>query len=255
MHLRDAEGTRGLALREAFREAQVQQEPLTMVQALEGTHKAESTIDRLESHVQLSEVLDEAVSGAAISPQLGVERHNPRRLTELDHLDYLDLRDGQVRAELTGRGNPSQLSRERFGPLTDRDAQLLHASGKTDAGGAIAEVTADLADDRGRGEGGERDPRTGIVPLDGVQQPQAGDLIHVVERFPAMCEAEGQGSGQPHVQRHELLAHGGITGISVCDEQGADTLSLRPASPRAALAQRALSGIICCVSVTLVAPV
>ena len=76
----------------------------------------------------------------------------------------------------------------------------------------VAEVPLDLADDRGRGVGGELQAAPGLEAVQGVDEADAADLDQIAERLAAAVEAARDVLDDRQVAAHELVAQRGPPG-------------------------------------------
>ena len=70
----------------------------------------------------------------------------------------------------------------------------------------IAEVLAELAEDRRHRERAEPRAHVGIEAVDRVQQPDAGDLLEVLDRLSGVPVAVGEGAREGQVTPDGFLA-------------------------------------------------
>ena len=88
----------------------------------------------------------------------------------------------------------------------DRADALLQAARDAQGPDAVAEVAAQLAEDRRPGEGRERDAALGVVALQRRDEPEAGDLEQVVAGLDSAAVAHREAAGERQEAAHELLA-------------------------------------------------
>jgi hypothetical protein len=72
----------------------------------------------------------------------------------------------------------------------------------------IAQVAAQLAQDRGNREGAERGAAIRVVAVDRLDERQAGDLEQVVERLGRVREAHRHAAGERLESRRQPLTVG-----------------------------------------------
>jgi hypothetical protein len=75
----------------------------------------------------------------------------------------------------------------------------------------VSEVALQLAEDGGRGEGGELQTPAGFEPVDRLEQSDGGHLFQVVDRDAAVGKPAGQMDGQPEVGGDQLISERGVT--------------------------------------------
>ena len=121
-----------------------------------------------------------------------------RGLERLDHVFFLDV--GR-RGDLGDRRRPAELGRELVDEARDAERQLLHPPGHVHAPRAIAEVTADLADDRRHGIRRELDAALELEPVDRLDQADRADLDEIVDGLAAARVPTGERANE----RHQLL--------------------------------------------------
>ena len=169
-----------------------------------------------------------AVTGLASRNGFSYDDVEDLRIAIGEVFGLLSVPEGDdLRLELACRLAPDHLevvtSRRPAAPLGDgaveAHVQLLHAAGHPHRPALVAEVALELADDGGRGEGGELQAPVRVEAVDRAQQAQRGDLLEVVERHAPVGEAAGEVEREPQVGRHELVADGQVTGPVVGLEQ------------------------------------
>ncbi len=79
------------------------------------------------------------------------------------------------------------------------EAQFLQGPSHADRPSRVAEVAAELAEDRGDGEDAERHAPRVVEPICGVDEPDHRHLAEVVVRLAATAVAVGKGDGQAEV--------------------------------------------------------
>jgi len=150
---------------------------------------------RPRGDLRLAEVLDEAQA-----QKLSLARmQGSQRRVEHHALLRVDARVGDVAG------------------LLERHRRHAHARGLEAARDAhrrrpVAQVVADLARDRRRGERGERDAAAGVVAVDRLDQADRADLDQVLERLAAPGEAAGDGADERQMGFDQLAAGGGGQG-------------------------------------------
>ncbi|GAA3045604.1 hypothetical protein GCM10020000_26670 [Streptomyces olivoverticillatus] len=84
--------------------------------------------------------------------------------------------------------------------------QLLEPARHAHGPALVAEVPFDLADDRGRGVGGELHAAVRVEPVHRLDQADGGHLGQVVERLAAVAEPPRQVLHQRQVHPHQVIA-------------------------------------------------
>ena len=135
-----------------------------------------------------------------------------RRLERLDHVFFLDV--GR-RSELGDRGRAAELRRELVDEARDAERELLHAPRHVDAPRAVAEVAADLADDRRHGVGGELDAPLEVESVDRLDQADRSDLDEVVDRLAAARVASRERAHERHHLLDQPVACSAVAGRAV----------------------------------------
>ena len=121
-----------------------------------------------------------------------------------------DLGDGRRALELVA---------ELGDRVLDLADALLQAARHAQGPDAVAEVAAQLAEDRRPGEGGERHPALGVVALERRDEAEARDLDQVVARLDAAAVAHREAAGEGQEAAHELLARALVAGLGVAAQQ------------------------------------
>jgi hypothetical protein len=83
----------------------------------------------------------------------------------------------------------------------------------------VAEVPLELAEDGRHGVGRERDAAVGLVAVDRLDEPEAGNLQEVVERLAAALVAPRQPAGQGQEALDENLARRRVARLPVVAEE------------------------------------
>ena len=120
-----------------------------------------------------------------------------------------EVGDGRLAAELA----PQRLAR-----LLERQAELLQVARRAHVPGRVAEVAAQLAEDRRHGVGREREPALGVPAVDGLDEADGRDLDQVVERLARAPVAQRERAGERHVALDQLLARALVAGLDVPHE-------------------------------------
>src|SRR4051794_37023169 len=151
MHLRDADGTGNLALREALVVAQADDLALALAEAVEAAAQEDPVLGEL---VALVVAADRVERSGALGERL-VERHHPVGVGRAHRVEDL-LDAGAQRGRELGHGRrAAELPRERLAGANDARAELLDIARNAQHPAAVAEVALQLAGDRRHGERGE----------------------------------------------------------------------------------------------------
>ncbi len=141
-----------------------------------------------------------------LAPPGRVERKRAPGVARLDRLEHVLDGDVEALGEL-GRGRqPPQLLGQLCRRRVDAHRQLLQAAGQTHGPDVIAEVPAQLAEDRRHRVRRKGLSSLRVEPVDRLDQSQPGDLDQVVERLGLAPVAHGERARQRHEPRDHLLA-------------------------------------------------
>ena len=102
-------------------------------------------------------------------------------------------------------GRAAELGPQLLARLLDRQAQLLQVARRPHVPGGVAEVAADLAEDRRHRVAREREPAVGIPAVDRLDEADRGDLHEVVERLGRAAVAQREAAGERHVALDQLF--------------------------------------------------
>ena len=149
----------------------------------------------------------------------GVQRRGAHALLGLQRLEDLLVVELQRLAELAHRRRAAEAGGQLGAVLVDLQRALLQLARRADRPAAVAEVAAQLADDRGDGEARERDPARGVKAIDGLEQAEARDLQQVVEGLLGLAVALGDRPRQRQEALHERLTQPRVTAFGVGGEQ------------------------------------
>jgi hypothetical protein len=137
---------------------------------------------------------------------------------------------GHVQAEVAGdlarAGRPAVAAAQLLGRAHDLGLQLADPARYPDRRRAVAVVALDLAADRGDGEGQEVHTPAGVEAVDGVDQPERGDLLEVLGVLPAVAVLAGDVAGDRQVTGDQLAAQGlppGVVGgqpVALAEQRG-----------------------------------
>ena len=101
---------------------------------------------------------------------------------------------------------PAELGPQLLARLLDHQAQLLEVARRPHVPRGVAEVAADLAEDRRHRVAREREPAVRVPAVDGLDEAHRGDLHEVVERLGGAPVAQGEAAGERHVALDQLVA-------------------------------------------------
>ena len=139
-----------------------------------------------------------------------------RRLERLQHVGLADL---EQLGDLGYRRRALELVAELRDRALDRADALLEAARHPQRPDAVAEVAAQLAEDRRPGEGRERDAALGVEALERRDEAEAGDLDQVLARLDPAAVAHREAAGEGQEAADELLAGVLVAGAGVAFEQ------------------------------------
>ena len=209
MHLRVADLLGDLRLRQVLGEAQPQDLALGVVEDVGSGVDRRPVLDQLEAGVLAADALGHRGVVAGLRAGAGgrpVERDGPPRGAALERLEHVGLADLEQGGDLGHRRRTLELVAELRDRALDRADALLQAAGDAQGPDAVAEVAAQLAEDRRPGEGRERDPAVGVVALEGGHEPEAGDLEQVLAGLDSAAVAQREAAGERQEAADELLA-------------------------------------------------
>ena len=123
------------------------------------------------------------------------------------------------RAGQVGDGRlAAQLAPQRLARLFERQAELLQVARRAHVPGRVAEVAAQLAEDRRHRVGREREPALRVPAVDGLDEADGGDLDQVVERLARAPVAQRERAGERHVALDQLLACVLVSGLDLAHQ-------------------------------------
>src|SRR5438105_1985992 len=227
VHLRDAQPFGHLRLRQLLDEAQG--EDLALARAEMRHHPLEDILhlDTVEVLIVLAEPLAE---GGGILAGGGVGRLQRDRVLgrrDLAGRKHLVRLDAEAVGDLRDRWLAAELVLQLLAHRVDPHQVLLQAPRHPDRPGAVAEVAADLAGDRRRGEGAELVLKGRIEALDGLDEADEADLLDVLQGLAAVGEAARDEVHQIAVQLHQAIAEPPVAGAVELAQQAPHLLSLR----------------------------
>src|SRR5207237_530444 len=142
----------------------------------------------------------------------GAEPVGPAGFHRLE--DLVDRHLGPL-GDLGDGGGAAQLLRQVVDHRPHPQVQLLHPAGNPHGPALVAEVALQLTDDRRGGERRELQPPARIEPLDGLQQPEEGDLDEVLDRLAPVLESAGEVLGQADLRGDDLVAQRLVAALAV----------------------------------------
>src|SRR5215207_6211156 len=194
VHLRDADALGDLALREPGEEAQQQDAALALAQRAEAAAELDALLGGLVARVLGPDPRDRL----SVFPERLVERDGAvglRALKRFEHL--LRRRAGRLR-EILDRRRAAELRREAVDFARDAGAQLLQPARDAHGPRTVAEVALDLAQDRRHRKGREAQLATEVEAIDRLDEPDAADLLEIVERLAAVRVTSSERSDERH---------------------------------------------------------
>ena len=129
-----------------------------------------------------------------------MQRARRVRVHRVERVDRLFLLDARRRGELGDRRRAAELGRELVEHPGEAEAELLEASWHVHRPRLVAEVTANLADDRRHRVAREVDAAVDVEPVDGLDEADRPDLDEILERLAAARVPQGERADE----RHEL---------------------------------------------------
>ncbi len=147
-----------------------------------------------------------------------------KRLQHLFGVDLEELSDLLERRSASGTRGHLALG------LFNLERQLLDAARYMHDPAAIAEVALQLAEDRRNREGLEGDAPSRVEAVDRLHQPEAGDLLEVLDRLMRAAVAVRELVGQRQEAPNQRLSSVGITVLLPGDEQMVDWFTRRRSS-------------------------
>jgi hypothetical protein len=121
----------------------------------------------------------------------------------------------------------------------DLQGAILDGARQMDLPGRVAEVVAQLTDDRRLGEDNERDAALGLVAVDGFDEPDAGGLTQIIERLAPARVAAGKTMRVGEEGDDDLLPRLGVARCASVEEQAK---ALRRDSSRGPRARMRMQG-------------
>src|SRR3954451_2345382 len=124
-----------------------------------------------------------------------------------------------TRAASSNEGPAAELARQLRDDAVDAQRELLEVARDAHGPRAIAEVALDLAHDRGHGVARERDAALHVEAVDRLDEPEARDLVDVVERLLGALVAGRELPRERQEPLHDRLAVDRVTGVYEAEEQ------------------------------------
>ena len=143
-----------------------------------------------------------------------VERDGAVGAGGLARLEHLLGRGAEALGDLARRRRAAELAAHVLAHAVDLDGELLEVARHAHRPALVTKVTLELAEDGGDGERGERRLARGVEALDGLQQPERGDLDQVVERLAGALVAARKLARERQEALDQRLAGRGI-GLAV----------------------------------------
>src|SRR5436190_6480024 len=206
VHLRDPDLLRDLRLRQSLEEAQVEDQPLALVQRPEPGREHRAILGHLVLRLFLPERLQRVELALLVLAAPGRKRNRAVRPPTLERLDYGLLLDARRLGQLGNRGRAAELDRLLLDQLRKLDVELLEPARDAHRPALVAEVALDLADDVRRRVRGQLDAAVDVEAVDRLDQPDRPDLDEVVELFAPVRVAPGERPDERHVLLDQLVA-------------------------------------------------
>jgi hypothetical protein len=121
--------------------------------------------------------------------------------------------------DLVDGRRPAQLRRQTLAGPLDPETELLQIARDADGPRLVAEMALELPEDRRHGVARERDAARAVEAVDGVDEPEAGDLVEVVERLVRVRVARRELAGQRQEAPDDHVAVHRARGVVVPREQ------------------------------------
>src|SRR5690606_21649698 len=190
-----------LTLGEVFIEPEMEDSPFSFRAGLDQRLERVEVLDQFHPIVDVAEGVE---SGSSIDSHLGFEGIGAVSTTQRRGLGDIVFGEAGFDGHFFDRGGAAEtLGQFLVGPTT-HDRDVFEAPGYSGGPAGIPEVPLDLAGDGRNREADEATAVFGVVPIDGVDQTQEGDLSEVLGFDPAMGIAVGQMEGERPVQVEEL---------------------------------------------------
>ena len=194
-----------LGLQEVLPEAQAQDLVRALVEDPGHPLEHDARFDAVELGVGGADQVTGAGRVALLLAHGGVERADRPALAGLERLDDLLLRAVDVLGEVGDGRGPAELGPQLLARLLDHQAQLLEVARRPHVPRGVAEVAADLAEDRRHRVAREREPAVRVPAVHGLDEAHRGDLNEVVERLRSAAVAQGEAASERHVALDQLF--------------------------------------------------
>ena len=156
------------------------------------------------------------------APHGRLQRRGPVGAGGLQRLEHVLLVGADLRADLGDRRLAVQVAATSSDDRpVDLQRQLLQVARDAHRPRAVAEVALDLAQDGRHRVARERDPALEVEAVDGLDEPQAGDLEEVVEGLLGALVAARQLARERQEALDEHLAVDRVAPLEVAREQRA----------------------------------
>jgi hypothetical protein len=196
MHLRNPDLDGDFGLGQVLDETQAQDATLLDRQrGKAGTQKL-PVGDRVEARVDSAENVEARTPTFPARCGRGVQRLRMPGVPGVQRPGHVHLIDAKVYGELSPGGCTTEFLGEVGAGWGEADGQVLYRPWHPHAPGRIPEMAFERTDDGRDRVGGERHRPVRVVPVDGVDQSERGDLEEVVQRLTTAAVPAGQTSGQ-----------------------------------------------------------
>ena len=196
-----------------LRKRRIDDPPLALLEPFETGANDGAALERLVAGLVLADQVDQRQLAARVDG--GRERRRrvcARGLERLDHVFFLDV--GRL-GELGDGWRAAELGGEVVDEARDAQRELLHPPRHMDAPRAVAEVAADLADDRRHGIGGELDATLELEAVDRLDQADRAHLDEVVDGLAAARVAPCERVDERHHLLDQAVAGSAVAGRAV----------------------------------------
>ena len=200
-------------LSEALLESQPKDAPFAIVEGRPLGRKPR--LHRLIARLVPSQRLHHRHGFPIIAVAWDIDREGPPGLLGLQRLPDVLLGELQALRDLADGGAAPQLIAQLRDGLLDSHGAFLERAWQAKLPNAIAEVTAELTENRRCGVGGERLAALGVEAIQRLDQAEACDLHQVVEGLGAPAVAQSQRACQRQQAPDQFLPQRRVAGLRV----------------------------------------